>query len=250
MTDANGAIPVIMVASGKGGVGKSSVAIAVARMLRDAGRRVGLIDADLDGPDLPRLLGLRRDAPAKSVVVANWVRPSRGSDLEAMKVEGLKVASVGFLLAGDQGFAVGAQFGDLMLARLIKDTDWGEVDVFVVDMPPGTGSVQQSLLGMVNAVGVLLVVTPAEIAHLDSGRALTVLRGAQAEILGGVENMAYLECPGCGERTGLHPGVPEERTIWSRGVPKLASLPFRPDAAVTPESLAGVLPVLEKYLAK
>ncbi len=115
-------LPIIAVASGKGGVGKSSVAVAIGRELTRGGRKAGLLDADIAGPDVPRMLGLRRDVPAKTVTLAGWARGGRGSSgLEAMDVGGLKVASAGFLMAGNQGLALGSDLGDLMLGRLIKE---------------------------------------------------------------------------------------------------------------------------------
>ncbi|HKN96482.1 MAG TPA: P-loop NTPase [Pseudonocardiaceae bacterium] len=224
-------------ASGKGGVGKTSVAVALTRRLARAGRRIGLVDADLYGPDVPRMLGLRRDTPAKSVTVASWTRTSRAASLEALEVDGFKVASAGFLLAGNQGLAIGSAFGDMLLGRLVNETAWGDVEALVVDLPPGTGEVQQSLLGMAGRLTAILVVTPAEVSHLDSGRALAVLRAARVPVLGGVENMAYLTCPDCGRTTELHVRAPEERTIWAAGVPRLASLPFLPGGAIDDDAL-------------
>jgi ATP-binding protein involved in chromosome partitioning len=231
-------LPVVAVASGKGGVGKSTVAVALAKLLVAGGRRVGLVDADLYGPDVPRMLGIRRDVDATSLTLASW--GGRGSGLEAVDVDGLKVASVGFLLGGRQGLTIGGQFGDMLLARLVRQTRWGDVDLLVVDLPPGTGDVQQALLGQGSLVAAVLVVTPAEVSHLDTGRAVTVLRAANATILGGVENMSYLECPGCGERTVLHPPAAEDRTIWAQGVRKLAALPYRTDGSIVDDDLAPV----------
>jgi ATP-binding protein involved in chromosome partitioning len=241
------ALPVIAVASGKGGVGKTTVAVALARGLVAAGRKVGLVDADLYGPDIPQMLGIRRDVPAKSLTLTQWDGTRRGG-LEAVEVDGLKVASVGFLLGGQQGLSIGAQFGDMLLGRLVRHTDWGNVEALVVDLPPGTGDVQQSLLGMVGQVAAVLVVTPAEVSHLDTGRALTVLQTAQARILGGIENMAYLQCPHCGEQTALHPPAPPDRTIWAQGVQKLGRLPFRPDGTVPEADLAPTVAAVLAYV--
>src|SRR5688572_15366598 len=226
-------LPIIAVASGKGGVGKSSVAVAIGRELVRSGRRAGLVDADIAGPDVPRMLGLRRDVPAKSVTLARWVGGGRaGSGLEAMEVDGLKVASAGFLMAGNQGLALGSDLADLMLGRLIKETNWGDVEVLVVDLPPGISFTQQGVLSGAGRVGTILVVTPAEVSHLDTGRALSTLREVGTPVLGGVENMAYFECPCCGAKTELHAPAPVERTIWAGGVEQLARLPFRPQAAI------------------
>lgn len=239
----------IAVASGKGGVGKTSVAIALTRRLARAGRRIGLVDADLYGPDVPRMLGIRRDVPAKSLTLASWTR--RGDDeasLEALDVDGFKVASAGFLMSGNQGLAIGSAFGDMLLGRLVNDTDWGDVDALVIDMPPGTGEVQQSLLGMAARLTAILVVTPAEVSHLDSSRALAVLRAARVPVLGGVENMAYLACPHCGQRTDLHVRAPEDRTVWAAGVDRLATLPFRPGGTIEDADLSPAVAAALDYL--
>jgi len=243
-------LPIVAVASGKGGVGKSSVAVAIRRELVRSGRKAGLVDADIAGPDVPRMLGLRRDVPAKSITLARWARGGQGgSGLEAMDVDGLKVASAGFLMAGNQGLAFGSDLGDLMLARLIKETDWGDVEVLVVDLPPGINFTQQGVLSGAGRVATILVVTPAEVSHLDTGRALSTLRQVRTPVLGGVENMAYFECPCCGEKTELHAPAPEERTIWASGVERLARLPFRPAAVINTADLAPALKAVETHIA-
>ena len=231
-------------------MGKSSVAVAIGRELARTGRKTGLVDADVAGPDVPRMLGLRRDAPAKSVTLARWTRGGPGaSGLEAMEVDGLKIASSGFLMAGNQGLALGSDLGDLMLGRLIKETDWGDVEVLVVDLPPGINFTQQGVLSGAGKVGTILVVTPAEVSHLDTGRALSTLRQVQTPVLGGVENMAYFECPCCGERTELYTPAPDERTIWASGVERLARLPFRPNAEINTADLAPVLEAVATHIA-
>jgi ATP-binding protein involved in chromosome partitioning len=241
--------PVVAVASGKGGVGKTSVAVALARELVRRGLRVGLLDADLHGPDVPRMLGIRRDRTARSVTLTA-VKGERNAELEAVDVDGLKFASVGFLLGGTQGLTMAGQFAELMLGRLIKQTTWGELDVLIADLPPGTGEVQQGLVSLSDDVSALLVVTPAEVSHLDTSRAVAVLRQAKVPLLGGVENMAYVLCPHCGERTALHAPAPEDRTIWALGVPKLAGIPFRPDAVVTSQDIGPVADGVEENLGR
>ena len=236
--------PVVAVASGKGGVGKTSVAVALARELVRRGHKTGLLDADLHGPDVPRMLGIRRDRTTRSVTLTA-VKGERNAGLEAVEVDGLKVASVGFLLGGSQGLTMTGQFAELMLGRLVKQTVWGELDVLVADLPPGTGEVQQGLVTLSGDVSAVLVVTPAEVSHLDTSRAIAVLRQAEVPLLGGVENMAYVLCPHCGERTALHTPAPEDRTIWALGVPKLAGIPFRTDAVVTPGDVGPVADAVE-----
>jgi ATP-binding protein involved in chromosome partitioning len=209
---------------------------------------VGLLDADLTGPDVPRMLGIRRDVKATSVTLtAAAGGPSAG--LEAVDVDGLKVASVGFLLGGDQGLTMAGPFSLLMLGRLLHQTEWGELDVLVVDLPPGSGDVQQSLLALSPVLATLLVVTPSEIAHLDTGRTVAVLRQAGVPLLGAVENMAYATCPHCGEPLPLHPEAAEDRTIWALGVPRLARLPFRTDAVLAGADLGPAVDAAEAWLA-
>lgn len=132
------------------------------------------------------------------------------------------------------------QFAELMLGRLVKQTVWGELDHLIADLPPGTGEVQQGLISLSDDLRALLVVTPAEVSHLDTGRAVAVLGQAKVPVIGGIENMAYVICPHCGEPSPLHTPAPEDRTIWAQGVPKLASVPFRTDGLVTPEDIAPV----------
>jgi ATP-binding protein involved in chromosome partitioning len=240
--------PVVAVASGKGGVGKTSVAVALARELVRRGRRTGLLDADLHGPDVPRMLGIRRDRTARSVTLTA-TKGEHNAELEAVDVDGLKVASVGFLLGGNQGLTMAGPFAELMLGRLLKQTLWGELDVLVADLPPGTGDVQHGLLTLSDDVSAVLVVTPAEVSHLDTSRTVAVLRQAHVPLLGGVENMAYVLCPHCGERTALHTPAPEERTIWALGVPKLAGIPFRTDAAVTAADVAPIADAVEARMS-
>ncbi|SEG75755.1 ATP-binding protein involved in chromosome partitioning [Actinacidiphila yanglinensis] len=239
--------PVIAVISGKGGVGKTSVSVALARALRNAGYRIGLLDADLSGPDIPRMLGLRRDAPAKSVTVARWVRGPQ-AQIEAMEVDGIKVASVGFLMGGDQMFSAGGDIDQLMLGRLLAETDWGRVDALVVDMPPGAGDIHRALRGRTGALAAIVVVTPAEVSHLDSSRALTMLEVDRVPVLGGVENMAFLACPCCGEQSALYPAAPEERTVWAKGVRRLVSLPFRPGTGPVDDDLSDVVKAAAEHI--
>jgi ATP-binding protein involved in chromosome partitioning len=237
----------VAVGSGKGGVGKTSVAVALARALVGSGRRVGLLDADLYGPDVPRMLGLRRDAPAESVQLAA-APGTRNAAIEALTVDGLKVASVGFLLGRDQGFAAAAPFAEMLLGRLVRQTVWGELDVLVVDLPPGTGDIQAAMLRLSERVAVVLVTTPEEVSHADTARSVGVLRQAGTEIIGGVENMAYLDCAGCGRRESLRVPAPADRTIWALGVRRLAELPFRPMATVTAEDIRPAAEAVGSYL--
>lgn len=231
---------VVAVASGKGGVGKTTVAVALSRGLVSAGKRTGLVDADLFGPDVPRMLGLRRDVPAKSVTLARWAKDGDSSEtgtLEPVEVNGLCVASAGFLMSGQQGLSVDSAFSGMLLRRLIQGTNWPDLDILVVDLPPGTGEVLRALRGIVGRFSAVVVATPAETSHMDTSRTLSVLRISQTDIIGGIENMAYMECPCCGHRIDMHAPAPQDRTIWAEGVAKLACLPFRVGASLSDADL-------------
>jgi ATP-binding protein involved in chromosome partitioning len=248
---ANGGIsdrlPTIAVASGKGGVGKTTVAVALARRLARSGRAIGLVDADLHAPDVPSMLGVRRDVPARSVTLASWTRGERKtSTLEALNVGRVEDCLCGLPHARESGAR--GRIGVRRHAAGPAREQHREVEALVVDLPPGTGEVQQSLLGMARRLAALLVVTPAPVSHLDSARALAVLRAAGVPVLGGVENMAFLECPGCGDQVELHPPAPVERTIWADGVSRLARLPFRPGGVVDEAALEPAVSTVIAHL--
>ena len=171
------ASPVIAVASGKGGVGKTTVAVNLALALAAAGLRIGLVDADLYGPDVPRMLGLRRreDSRAAHRLQRTRHRRARGSRQSAR--HGLQVASAAFLMGENQGLGVQADLAELLVRRLIADTEWDRPDCLVVDLPPGTADIQQFIFTLRGRpVHVLVVVTPQVIAHQDVRRLIADLR--------------------------------------------------------------------------
>jgi ATP-binding protein involved in chromosome partitioning len=218
-------VPVIAVASGKGGVGKTTVAVNLALALHARGNRVGLVDADLYGPDVPRMLGLRRRREASSVTLFA-AKGRLGSRLEVIERHGVQVASAGFLLGDNQGLGMQAPVAQLLVRRLIADAAWNEVGCLVVDLPPGTADIQQFVFGLGSRpVFVVVVVTPQVIAHQDARRLIADLGQHSAVSVGGVENMSGQICPSCGERTELFPSAPPEESIWGL-VPKLVSIPF------------------------
>jgi ATP-binding protein involved in chromosome partitioning len=225
-----GQAPIVAVASGKGGVGKTTIAVNLALALRALGRRVGLVDADLYGPDVPRMLGLRRRQDASSVTLFA-ARGLQGSRLEVVERHGVQVASAAFLLGENQALGVQAGLAQLLVRRLIADAAWSEVDCLVVDLPPGTADIQQFVFGLGSRpVFVLVVVTPQVIAHQDVRRLIADLRRHRVVSLGGVENMSGQICPSCGETTELFPAAPPEESIWGL-IPMLASVPFSARAA-------------------
>ena len=224
-------VPVVAVASGKGGVGKTTVAVNTALALSALGSRVGLVDADLYGPDAAHMLGLRRREDATYVTL--FGRPgSAGSRVEAARRHGIQVASAAFLIGESQGLGLHAPLAQLLVHRLIASTGWDEdLDCLVVDLPPGTADIQQFVFGLgQRPVHVLLVVTPQLVAHRDAHRLLSELGRGKAAVLGGVENMDGQVCPRCGEVTPLFTAAPPNEAIWTR-VRRLASVPFSAAAA-------------------
>jgi ATP-binding protein involved in chromosome partitioning len=215
---------VVAVASGKGGVGKSTISLNLALALRETGAAVGLLDADVYGPDIPLMVNLRRSVPLRTWNL--WRRD--GLRLEPVERYGLRIMSVGFLLAEGQAFEMPAAMLDGVLRQLLVDVDWGELDYLIVDLPPGTADVQQRLVRLVDLAGALVVVSPQDVAHLDARKVLDLLRDAGVRVLGGVENMSGFECPHCGSRIDVFPTVPDERSIWSDGVARLGAIPLDP----------------------
>ena len=216
---------VVAVASGKGGVGKSTVAVGLARGLRARGQRVGILDADLYGPDVPMLLGVTRTAPATHVTV--WQAPGLGAPRTTpLELEGMAVMSLQFLVAERQAFAVAGPIAGLMIGRMCGGVAWGDLDYLVVDLPPGTGDVSQAVVQSISVGAAIVVVTPQDVAHLDTRKLLDFLAGRDVRVLGGVENMCTVTCPCCEHEFPLFTPAREDRTIWDDGVPRLARLPF------------------------
>jgi ATP-binding protein involved in chromosome partitioning len=219
---------VVAVGSGKGGVGKSTVSLHVALALRRRRLNVGLLDADLYGPDIPLMVNLARETPA-----ARWDF-WRGGDMRLEPVErhGLQIMSVGFLLGERQALTLGAPLLAAALTQLVEQVEWRGLDVLLIDLPPGTADLQQQLLGVVALAGAVVVVGPQDVAHLDARKFVDFLRVADVPILGGIENMAGLTCPHCGERIDVFTPVADARSIWSDGVPVLGRVPLDPELAV------------------
>lgn len=221
MTGPTGA-RVLGIASGKGGVGKSTIAVLLSLLLAQLGDRVGLLDADLYGPDVPRMLGLSRVEPASHITVWRDTARNRPRPLEC---HGIKVWSTQFLMAEAQAFSMQAGLAGLLLQRAFSAVDWGDLDWLIVDMPPGTADVQQQIAGL-GLTAVLLVVTPQDVAHLDAKKVLTMMRNCGVAVIGGVENMSSTFCPHCHWNIDIFPRAFDDRTIWAEGVTKLCSIPF------------------------
>ncbi len=191
---------IIAVASGKGGVGKSTTAINLACGLRAAGLRVGLLDADIYGPSMPRMAGLSG-------------RPTTadGKRMQPLDVAGVKLMSMGFLVEEETPMIWRGPMVQSALQQMLGDVDWGELDVMVVDMPPGTGDAQLTMAQKVPLAGAVIVSTPQDIALLDARKAINMFRRVDVPILGIVENMSYFCCPNCGHRSEIfaHGGARE-----------------------------------------
>ena len=213
-------------ASGKGGVGKSTVSLGLARALAGAGRAVGLLDADIYGPDIPLMLGLKQTRELRSWELGRSPRFGR-VELEPLEVEGIKVMSVGFLLAEAQMFAMPAMLASFIGDQLVRNVRWGELDYLIVDLPPGTADLQQHIFATMDLAGAILVVGPQDAAHLDARKVLSLLRDAGVRVLGAVENMRGLRCPHCGETLDVFPPVTDERSLLGE-VELLVSIPLDP----------------------
>ena len=235
MPDSPEHVPVIAIASGKGGVGKTTVAVNLALALTAQGSRVGLVDADLYGPDVPRMMGLRRQAEAGYVTL--FARPGAvSSRLQTVSQHGVQLASAAFLLGENQGLGITGGIAQLLVRRLLGDTEWDGLDYLVIDLPPGTADIQQFVFALSGRpLYVLVVVTPQVIAHQDARRLIAHLAprrsvAAASTHVAGVENMSGQVCPDCGQTTPLYPSAPDEDSIWAL-IPKLASIPFSYQAA-------------------
>jgi ATP-binding protein involved in chromosome partitioning len=215
---------VVAVGSGKGGVGKSTVSLHLAAALARRGLAVGLLDADLYGPDIPLMVNLTRRERARQWEL--WRRT--GIRHEPIHSHGIRMMSVGFLIGERQALAMPALLLTAALKQLIEQVDWGSPDILLIDLPPGTADLQQQLLAVVSLDGAVVVVGPQDVAHLDAQKFIDFLRDAGVRIIGAIENMSHFACPHCGERIEVFTPVAPGRSIWSSGVPNLGEIPLDP----------------------
>jgi ATP-binding protein involved in chromosome partitioning len=221
---------VLAVGSGKGGVGKSTVTLQLALACSRRGLRVGVLDADLYGPDIPLMVGISRQEQARQ-----WQLWKRGGiSLQPIVRHGLALMSVGFLLAETQALSMAAPLLTAALRQLVLEVEWDRLDLLLVDLPPGTADLQQQLVEVVSLDGAIVVVGPQDVAHLDARKFVTFLRDARVPVLGGIENMSGLVCPHCHEAIEVFPPVAEERAVWADGVAVLGRVPMDPRLASEP----------------
>lgn len=206
---------IIAISSGKGGVGKSTVAVNLAVSLALNGARVGLMDADVYGPNVPLMLGAGR------------IRPDvRGNKIVPVEAHGVRLMSMAVLKPGDEPMIVRGPILHGLVRQFLTDVIWGELDYLVVDMPPGTGDVQLSLAQLVPVQGAVLVTTPQEVALIDVRRALRMFETVAVPVLGVVENMSYFVAPDTGTRYNIFGEGGGERLAREYGVPFLGSVPL------------------------
>ena len=207
---------IIAVSSGKGGVGKSTVSTNLAIALAKTGARVGLMDADIYGPNIPRMMGV--DAPPP--VVNDKIQP--------LSAHGVKVISLGFLIEKDQPAIWRGPIVMKIIQQFLADVDWGQLDYFIVDMPPGTGDAQLSLVQATHVHGAVIVTTPQEVAVGDALRGVKMFERVAVPVLGIVENMSYFECPHCGKPTAIFGSGGGQRLADEVKLPLLAQVPLYP----------------------
>ena len=223
--DVPGVRHIIAVASGKGGVGKSTTAVNLALGLAANGVATGLLDADIYGPSMPRMLDVREKPESID-----------GKALKPIERFGLRTMSIGYIVNEDTPMIWRGPMVSSALEQMLRDVQWGDLDVLVVDMPPGTGDAQLTLAQRVALAGAVIVSTPQDIALVDARKGLNMFRKVAVPVLGIVENMSYFLCPHCGERSEIfvHAGAHEEAE--KLGVPFLGEVPLHLDIRTTSDA--------------
>lgn len=217
---------VIAVASGKGGVGKSTTAVNLALALQAEGARVGLLDADIYGPSIPRMLGLMGAQPVSE----------DGKSMRPLTAYELQVMSIGFLVDEAAPMVWRGPMVTQALNQLLKQTTWDALDYLIVDMPPGTGDIQLTLSQTVPVAGALIVTTPQDVALADARKGLEMFRKVSVSVLGIVENMSIYTCPSCGERSSLFGQGGGDKLADATGVSLLGELPLIADISAATDA--------------
>ncbi len=245
----------IAVSSGKGGVGKSTVAANLAVALARDGRRVGLLDADIYGPNIPQMFGETRRPR---------VTGERGQErIVPLEAHGVKLMSLGFLLEEEQPAIMRGPLVTGVLKQFLEQVEWEELDVLVIDLPPGTGDAQLSLVQTIDLDGAVMVTTPQDVSTGDVRRGIRMFERVNTDVLGIIENMSGFVCPGCGERHDIFGTGGGQTLAEATGVPFLGTVPLdtavraagdsgQPTALSAPDSPAGraFLEIADRVLAR
>ena len=211
---------IIAVGSGKGGVGKSTVAVNLALALHKSGATVGILDADIYGPNIPTMMGV------------NHSMEPTGQGIPYAESYGLKVMSMGFFLPEGQAVVWRGPMIHGAIQQMLRDVEWGEMDYLVVDLPPGTGDAVLSLAQLVPLTGAVIVVTPSEVALEDGAKAISMFKKLNVPVLGVIENMSYFLCPHCGERVDIFGRDGGQRIAQKYGLDFLGDIPVDPSVRI------------------
>jgi ATP-binding protein involved in chromosome partitioning len=225
----------VVVGSGKGGVGKSTVSVNLAVALARQGWRVGLLDGDAYGPSVPLMLGVRKRELSEgwsATLPLGFSRLAPEQRIQPLVRYGVRVMSVGFFIGEEQAVAPMPDVLGLLIRQLVAGVAWGELDVLLIDLPPGTAEPQATLCRELALDGALLVTTPQDVARVDTAKAAAMLAAAKTPILGLVENMSGFVCPHCGERVEIFPRSAEARANVDV-LPLLGAIPLDPAAAAS-----------------
>ncbi len=206
----------IAVGSGKGGVGKTTVAVNLAVALAAMGHKVGLMDADVYGPNVPMMMGINKTPMAY------------GERIQPLEHFGVKLMSMGFLSPGDKPLVWRGPMLHSVIQQFLRGVDWGDLEYLLIDLPPGTGDVQLTLIQTAPVTGAVVVTTPSDVSLEDARKAVHMFNQVKVPILGIVENMSYLVCPHCGERVDVFSTGGGERTAREMQVNFLGALPLDP----------------------
>src|SRR5579871_2781517 len=214
----------IAVGSGKGGVGKTTVSVNLAVGLASLGHKTGLMDADVYGPNVPLMMGINRTPTA------------HGERIQPLEQYGVRLMSMGFLNPGDKPLVWRGPMLHSVIQQFLRGVDWGELDYLVIDLPPGTGDVQLSLIQTAPLTGAVVVTTPSDVSLEDARKAIHMFQQVRVPLIGIVENMSYLECPHCQERIDVFSHGGGKRTAETMNVPFLGELPLDPAVRIGGDS--------------
>ena len=214
----------IAVGSGKGGVGKTTVSVNLTIALARLGHKVGLLDADVYGPNVPLMMGVRSTPQAI------------GERIQPIEKNGVRIMSMGFLNPGDKPLVWRGPMLHSVIQQFLRGVDWGELDYLIIDLPPGTGDVQLTLIQTAPLTGAVVVTTPSDVSLEDARKAIHMFQQVRVPILGLVENMSYLQCPHCGERVDVFSYGGGRKTAENMNVPFLGELALDPAVRIGGDS--------------